>query len=464
LPQNLEIQHPRHSSSTNLCVVPFALNGQPLTIDHANSDATTHLQIPAGDWIVDLAIQTFCAPTGQDSLSAQRAFFFNVTGIDQIPLDTPPTFTVVIGQSEKPQILIESAAKDESNCASALASVVDETSSIFSQIEAIPTNNDIKSSSDIDTVEQLLRRRLYEQATKLQKLNQTCRKSTGEKLADCHHDISCIARVMCQRIHDTTLTKLKEVQASLQDSVMISKHRQHQYVVVEHDDDDDWDFDVTSVDGLLSGLDKDNSVKDNLNPQHPVVLALEILAAAFGLTALCAFLSRRFCSLRRRVERAADKEERRRARHFRCLARREALRKKWVSFKQVFKKETRNGDYDEKRALVIEAADYAETCFHQSGDAEMGQAISGLCNAQQFVAGLVHHHRLRKSSTAGSGTTTLPDYTEEKLPDYTSSPGSGRYTPSLGSMNTAITPDSSIILTPRCSRETLRTGIDFDSD
>ncbi|THX15151.1 hypothetical protein D6D13_02436 [Aureobasidium pullulans] len=474
---DFELQYPRLSSSTNLCDVPFALNGQPVTVDQRNLGQVSTLHLPAGNahdkWEVDIVVQGLCDSTKGDSFTAQRAFFFNVTSVAQQPLDTPDSVTLVVGKSEAAQLLIDSEITEQADCAADLKSVINETSSIFTEIEAIPTDNDIKSKPDIDLVEHILRRRLYDQATRLQKLNQDCRKNTVENLADCHHDLSCMARVMCQRIHDTTLTKIKEIQASLEGSVMISNGRnmvQQAMPIVDDGSDSDWD--ATSVDGLLAGINQAKDQKNDKNDhdsQHPVVLALEILAAALGLTALCAFLRRRFCSLRCRVERLADKEERRRARHFRRLARKEALRKKWVSFKQVFKRSPRNGDYEEKRALVIEAAggvidDYAEEAYNNSNDPEMGNALGGLRSAHDFVAGLV---RVRKNSNAGSGTTTLPEYSSEKLPDYTSTPEDCSYAPSVASresMNTRMTPDSSIIMTPRCSRETLRTGTDFSNE
>ena len=151
------------------------------------------------------------------------------------------------------------------------------------------------------------------------------------------------------------------------------------------------------------------------------------------------------------------------------------MRKRWASFKQVFKRGPRKGDDEEKRALVIEAAqcvvdDYVEVSFHESDNPEMSDSLGDLHRAHDFVVGLVRG-RGRKGSDAGSGSTNLPEYTEEKLPDYTSNPDNDvhvyngfRYAPSIagsGSINTAITPDSSIVLTPRCSRETLRTGTDF---
>ncbi|KAG2163459.1 hypothetical protein JADG_003198 [Aureobasidium aubasidani] len=447
---DFELQYPRLSSSTNLCDVPFALNGQPVTVDQRNLGQVSTLHLPAGNahdkWEVDIVVQGLCDSTKGDSFTAQRAFFFNVTSVAQQPLDTPDSVTLVVGKFETAQLLIDSEITEQADCAADLKSVINETSSIFTEIEAIPTDNDIKSKSDIDLVEHILRRRLYDQATRLQKLNQDCRKNTVGNLADCHHDLSCMARVMCQRIHDTTLTKIKEIQASLEGSVMISNGRnmvQQAMPIVDDGSDSDWD--ATSVDGLLAGINQAKDQKNDKNDhdsQHPVVLALEILAAALGLTALC----------------AAD-----------VLARKEALRKKWVSFKQVFKRSPRNGDYEEKRALVIEAAggvidDYAEEAYNNSNDPEMGNALGGLRSAHDFVAGLV---RVRKNSNAGSGTTTLPEYSSEKLPDYTSTPGDCSYAPSVASresMNTRMTPDSSIIMTPRCSRETLRTGTDFSNE
>ncbi|KAI4850668.1 hypothetical protein E4T44_02611 [Aureobasidium sp. EXF-8845] len=467
---DFKLQYPRLDSSTNLCDVDFTLNGQPIVVDHTNPGQTTTLQLPQGlahrRWEVDLVIQGLCDPVKNSSLSSQRALYFNITKVAQQPLITPGTFTVVVGHSEAAQVLIDSEIDEQAECTSSLKSVINENSSILSKIEGIPTDNDIESSADIINVEQALRDRLYEQATKLQRLNQRCHKGFSESLGDCHRDISCMSKVMCQRIHDTTYQKIKEIQAALQDSIMISKDRQDQYVAA--DEKGNWNFNVSSVDNLLADIEDGNATKYEDDTQHPLVLALEILAAAIGLSALCAFIRRRFGSLRRRVERASDKEERRRARQFRCLTRKEAIRKKWVNFKQVFKRSPGNGGCEEKRALVIEAAgqvveEYAQGCSRQIDDLEMGHAFGDLRNAREFVASLVHMGRARKTSNAGSGHTTLPEYTEEKLPDYTSTPSDRA--PSIVSFNSSnfgITPESSMVMSPRCSRETLRTGTDFD--
>jgi hypothetical protein len=90
---------------------------------------------------------------------------------------------------------------------------------------------------------------------------------------------------------------------------------------------------------------------------NPLVIALEILAGILGLTALCAFIHRKCMSMRTRVERAADKEERRNARAYRRAARRALIRKRWNNFvTSVFcfgtTKEPEPRSYDEKRDLA----------------------------------------------------------------------------------------------------------------
>ncbi|KAI5240147.1 hypothetical protein E4T43_06289 [Aureobasidium subglaciale] len=466
---DFELRYPRLNSSTNLCNVNFTLNGAPIVLDSKDIRKSLSVSVLAKRYLVELSVDGLCNPV-TDSGSINRALYFNVTSVARQHLITPATFTVFLDQSESPQIFIDSEIDEEAECTSTLKSVINENSSILSNVEAIPTDDELKSSTYINNLERVYRHRLYEQATRLERLNKRCRKDLSQSLADCHKDLGCMSKVMCQRIHDTTYAKIKEIQAALQDSIMISKDRHDQYVAA--DEKDDWNFNVSSVDNLLADINNGDSKKYENDSQHPLVLALEILAAAIGLTALCAFIRKRFCSLRRRVERLSDREERRRARQFRCLARKEALNKKWISFKQVFKRSPRNGDYEEKRALVIKAAgnvvdDYAEGCSHQTNDLEMGHAFGDLRNAREFVASLVHIGRARKASNAGSGHTTLPEYTSEKLPDYTSTPDSGEYAPSIASSNSAntgITPDSSIVMSPRCSRETLRTGTDFSSD
>jgi hypothetical protein len=249
------------------------------------------------------------------------------------------------------------------------------------------------------------------------------------------------------------------------------------------------------------------------NLQNPLVIALEILAGLLGLTALCAFIHRKCMSMRTRVERAADKEERRNARAYRRAARRALIRKRWNNFiTSVFcfgtTKEPAPRDYDEKRALILQDA-FLEQDIDLAEKGEVMEAqIRELRNAHDIVAGLIgvdeHRYDLARhnppphayfpTTLSRRSTGTLPSYTAESLPDYTSTPdtsdGSGRvadgfvdYTPatsnsdarfssvpttstgsSAGSRRTRYTPVSSVLaISPRCSSETLRTRQSGDS-
>jgi hypothetical protein len=247
---------------------------------------------------------------------------------------------------------------------------------------------------------------------------------------------------------------------------------------------------------------------------NPLVIALEILAGLLGLTALCAFIHRKCMSMRTRVERAADKEERRNARAYRRAARRALIRKRWDNFvTSVFcfgtTKEPESRSYDEKRALILQDA-FLEQDVDLAEKGEVMEAeIRELRNAHDIVAGLIgvdeyrydlarpHNpppHAYFPTTLSRRSTGTLPSYTTESLPDYTSTPdssdGSGRvadgftnYTPatsnsdarfsavpanstgsSSGSRRTGYTPVSSVLaISPRCSSETLRTRQSSDS-
>jgi hypothetical protein len=262
--------------------------------------------------------------------------------------------------------------------------------------------------------------------------------------------------------------------------------------------------------GTLEGRPRFMSKKSLHNP---LVIALEILAGLLGLTALCAFIHRKCMSMRTRVERAADKEERRNARAYRRAARRALIRKRWNSFvTSVFcfgvAEEPAPRSYDEKRALILQDAFLEQDVDIAEKGEVMEAQIRELRNAHDIVAGLIgideHRYDLARhnppphayfptTTLSRRSTGTLPSYTAESLPDYTSTPdtsdGSGRvadgftdYTPatstdarfsavpttstgsSSGSRRTGYTPVSSVLaISPRCSSETLRTRQSGDS-
>ena len=251
---------------------------------------------------------------------------------------------------------------------------------------------------------------------------------------------------------------------------------------------------------------------DVVKPQNPFLRALALIATVLGLAALCSYIRHRCMSMRTRVERAADREERRNARAYRKAARRAEMRRRWDNFKSAVNcfsspAEPRFEDYEEKRALILQDA-----FLEQADDldqAEKGQIMEAeireLRHAHEIVASLVRvdEHRydiaapvndpppplvplpFTPSARSRASTYTLPSYTSESLPDYSSRPetlvdsnmsdslvdgfsgysptatdNEGRYTaPSTtSSARTRYTPTSSVLdVSPRVSEETLRT-------
>lgn len=261
--------------------------------------------------------------------------------------------------------------------------------------------------------------------------------------------------------------------------------------------------------GTLEGRPKFFAKKDLSNP---LVIALEILAGILGLSALFALIRRKCMSMRKRVERAADKEERRNARAYRRAARRALMRKRWDGFVRSIScfgtaEEPKKRDYDEKRALILQDA-FLEQDLDLAEKGEVMEAeIRELRNAHDIVAGMIgvdeHRYDLAghtppphayfPSTLSRRSTGTLPSYTSESLPDYTSTPdnsedssrvadGFTNYTPATSDSNgrysagpatsttsssgrrSRYTPVSSVMaISPRCSAETLRTRQSGDS-
>ncbi|KAJ9629596.1 hypothetical protein H2203_001976 [Taxawa tesnikishii (nom. ined.)] len=192
-----------------------------------------------------------------------------------------------------------------------------------------------------------------------------------------------------------------------------------------------------------------------VDPPNELVRLLEVIAGVLGLAGLLALIRRRFSSLRRRVERLADREERRTAREYKRAARqlkwanrREAVRQRWQSVRGALcRKAYRNCDYEEKRALIIEAA---QAAMVEEGDRagpsvlSIEEEIEGLRYAHEIVSSLVQAEHGQSSTpyssplgsdaptpTPASGlytavhdtrsrSSSLPSYNSETLPDYSS--------------------------------------------
>ena len=143
-----------------------------------------------------------------------------------------------------------------------------------------------------------------------------------------------------------------------------------------------------------------------------------------------------------------------------------------------------NGDYEEKRALILEAAvevdngagdSYIAVTREQIMDLRYARELvaARICAEENSVAGGKQSPALRPASDTRSRSSTLPSYDSGALPDYTSQPGSGsghvangmkRYEPSIiSSGTTALTPDSSIPdISSVYSSETLETRFEED--
>ena len=251
---------------------------------------------------------------------------------------------------------------------------------------------------------------------------------------------------------------------------------------------------------------------DLVDPPNPLIRVLQIIAAVLGLSAIFGFVKRKCMSTRKRAERAADREERRNERAYRRAARRALMRKRWdnfisaVSCFRVQVVEPRSEDYEEKRALILQDA-FLEQDLDQAEKGEVMEAeIRELRHAHEIVSSLVRvdEHRYdfvtpvhdppppmvplpyTPIARSRASTGTLPSYTSESLPDYSSRPGDdGRsirnamddlspLTPSESldevgflpggppssetSGRTRYTPTSSVLeMSPRASEETLRT-------
>lgn len=253
--------------------------------------------------------------------------------------------------------------------------------------------------------------------------------------------------------------------------------------------------------------------KDVVDSPNFLVRAMQVIAAVLGIAALCTYIRHKCMSMRKRVERAADREERRNARAYRRAARRADMRRRWDNFVSAINcfrsaTEPRTEDYEEKRALILQDAFLEQ--LDDLDQAEKGQIMEAeireLRYAHEIVASLVRVDENRYNvvtlpandpppsrvalpytpdSRSRASTNTLPSYNSEILPDYSSqaqtmagsstcsSVANGtNYTPvtsddeeeggpapSTSSRGrTRYTPTSSVLdISPRVSAETLRT-------
>ena len=314
-----------------------------------------------------------------------------------------------------------------------------------------------------------------------------CRKKLMDDLLDCNHDLTCSGKALCHHLQDLVVDLVATLKSSLQQSPLVSDERQWQAIIA---DDKNANYGATPEpisDTTPVSVPESSSSSTKDTKQSIVLLALEILAGVIGLAGLMACVRRHCRSIRRRVDRLSDREERRRAREYRRLARREAMRKRWVTVKGLFRLPCRKDGDEEKQALILEAAAPASDAVGRRRDLEQAwdAALAGDPDhliveieraGREYLASAAERPNpvlTEKHADDRSMSSSLPSYESEKLPAYSSQPASDAsldhgyrlYAPSLAgsSMNTITTPESSIPdLSPRCSGETLRTLMSRD--
>lgn len=226
---------------------------------------------------------------------------------------------------------------------------------------------------------------------------------------------------------------------------------------------------LDNIDGLSNISDSEPEV-GSTDPKRPLYIAISVVASLLCLTCITACLHRQCCHPRTRAERAARREERRTARQYRCLARRQAWRN-WWNRHSFRKTHDRNGDYEEKRALILQQEAVLENAMQdeirQLRDAH-GMVLGMDVAAEEGRAPLPQmsqtsrrtnsppSYRSRASSGRPPSYNEFDQATSDVVVDgfYRYSPSGTNYTPE----GTESTPDSSVVsVSPRLSFETLRT-------
>lgn len=424
------------------------------------------IRVPAADGSVDLSIQGYCDQPQSPSLALSRqVLFFDIDPLDDAPRDILPSFTVVLNASVHAEALVIPHPHPDTRCLS-LTNQVDIESALFSdESESTqqtdeydsPTTDETRQPSDrIEPLAKELRKRFDDERKLIRQLTMDCRTPLLDELRECNHDVKCSGKAICHHLRDAVMNLVADLRLSLQQSPLVSDERQWQAVVA---DEKSLNY------GAVSSESSESASTSSMDKKNIIILALEILAGVLGLGGLLACIRRHCRSPRRRTERLADREEKRRAREYRRLARRESLRKKWVAFRAVFRLPCKKLSCEEKQALVMDAAAFAvgEDVTIEDVEQAWDSAFS-----REYLSQQPGPSRLYKHEDGRSRSDSLPSYESEKLPDYASQPdgdivivnGYRVASPSLTGCSTdsAVTPDSSVPdLSPRCSHETLRT-------
>ena len=471
------------------------LNGHELVLRFRDNITQHSFQVTTAGRTVGLTVQGYCDRSQSGPTTASRhVVFFDVNPQDGTRSNDFPSFTALLDHSAQDLTLVIPHPSSNLQCLSSSDELAI-ASNFFSTEDDQPLepNDDEPETTDVfeesseDTTVKDLRRRFTQERQLIRRLTMDCnreRKQLFDELHECKHDIKCSSKALCQHFHNVFVDLIASLRSHLESSPMVSNDR---YQAIEGSEKDfNYETKPPYVDSPSSGFTLTSTTPDQKNV---IVHALEILAGVLGITVLISLIRRHFRSVRGRVDQLADREERRRAREYRRLARKEAVRKRWARFKGFFRFPCRKGACEEKHSLILEAAAPALVEQGRLGDVEQAWDAVWRANPDQLMAGLEqfasnyravlgeasnsNHRSSAKNSDARSSSSSLPSYDSEKLPEYTSQPGDQgqvvqgyrMYARSLTdcSSSSGITPDSSIPdLSPRCSRDTLRTVISRD--
>jgi hypothetical protein len=150
-------------------------------------------------------------------------------------------------------------------------------------------------------------------------------------------------------------------------------------------------------------------------PPSPLIVLLKTLFAITGLAFLCGFIRKRCMSLRSKAERAADRERRSAERLYRRDARRQAWRDWWFGRRRG-QPGRRQGDYDEKRTLILRQEGILEEAMQDDiRQLQIQEEIRQLRNTRDVVDDLVraeegrigrHVHKASNSSASASASSS----------------------------------------------------------
>ncbi|TKA83947.1 hypothetical protein B0A55_00188 [Friedmanniomyces simplex] len=520
----------------------FTLNGRHLQLESSGpgqQSSSTGL-LPAYDsrgrsaaaHHIDYSVQVDSTPS---SKSSPRGFTFEALSVDGVRLPTPLRFYVTQQPSDPPRLAWLSVDADARhsgltfNFTTASHSFVVEEPTTATKLEdmlrpvdasSFDLNNELDSLHLLEAEAEKLKVQIVAKKQAIAQHLRTHRNhaTLNQLLEECD-GLVCAARALAQRLCDkiSVLTDPSSGYARV-------RHSRLQTAVAFSDDklrpqQTSRNCTKSMAQGVhvplmmtKNGSTPESHGIDLVNPPNPLVRVLGLIATVLGLAALCSWIRHRCMSMRTRVERAADREERRNARAYRKAARRAEMRRRWdnfVSAVDCFRSasEPRMEDYEEKRALILQDAFLEQ--MHDLDQAEKGEVMEAeireLRHAHEIVASLVRVNEQRyemvvpvsdpppplvplpytPATRSRASTGTLPSYTSESLPDYSSRPetlvdsstsdslvdgfagytptstdSQGRYTPpsTTSSARMRYTPTSSVLdVSPRASEETLRT-------